>query len=211
MKHIKDLLEKNDKNQAPIANRILWKVEQENEFISKQIKQIKQSRIRIKKSFDEKKAIYQYVRGDHRFHLSDEKSSEIFDIMISFCQADKKLPYDIYNRLITSNVYRISFDKDNIHCRNPEAMAKAIEKSNIIIICFSTEYRKSYACRLEAEYAKKRERPIIPVKIDFGYDPTGWLEEIIGNEKIDFTKEFNTAYAQLINQINEVNGKINKN
>jgi hypothetical protein len=49
------------------------------------------------------------------------------------------------------------------------------------------------------------------VKIDFGYDPTGWLEEIIGNEKIDFTKEFNTAYAQLINQINEVNGKINKN
>jgi len=209
MEHIKNLSEKQDKYQAAIANRILWKVEDEAEFISKHGKQ---NQMTIIKVFDEKKAIYQYIRGDYHFHLIDEKIPEIFDIIISYCQDDKKFPYEIYNRLIASNFYRISFDKDNIHSSNPRAMATAIEQSTIVIMCFSTKYRHSYACRLEAEYAKKRQRPIIPVKIDSGYNPTGWLEEMIGEEKlIDFTKEFNIAYTQLINEINEVNERIHKN
>jgi hypothetical protein len=214
MAHIKHLSDKNDKQQATIANRILWKVEGESQFIFNQEKQIKRNRIIKKNVFDEKKAVYQYIRGDHRFTFTDQVPPEIFDIMISYCQTDKDIPDKIYNRLIASNFYRVSFDKDNIHSSNPKAMAKAIEQSTIVIICFSVEYRQSYACRLEAEYAQKRERPIIPIQVaDRQYNPTGWLKEIIGIEKpIDFTKsEFNMAYAQLIEKINEANQRIDNN
>jgi hypothetical protein len=212
MEHIKNLSEKKDKYQASTANRILWKVEDEAEFILKQDEQIKQNRIIIKKVFDEKKAIYQYVRGDHRFHLDDQLLPEIFDIMISYCQDDKKIPNEIYNRLIAANFYRVSFDKDNTHSSYPIAMAKTVEQSAIIILCISAKYRNSYACRLEAEYATiKRKRPIIPVKIDLEYNPTGWLKEIIEKENvIDFTKDFNNAYAELMDRINDVYEEINK-
>ncbi|CAF2676114.1 unnamed protein product [Rotaria sp. Silwood2] len=212
MNHVKDLCDKNDKYQGAIAHRILWKVEEENEFISKQEQIKKQNQIKIKKNFDEKKAVYQYVPGDHHFDLTDQKNSEKFDLMISYYQDDKEICLKIYNRLIESDFYRVLFDKDNLHSSNPKIMAQAVEKSSVILMCFSTKYRNSYACRLEVEYAKKRQRPIIPIKIDHQYDPTGWLEEIIKNEKyIDFSKyEFTAMYAQLIDEIHVVNESINK-
>lgn len=210
MEYIKSLTEKIEKPD-PVANRILWKVEQEIEFLPKQAQPIKRTRAKTKAVFDEKKAIYQYVRGDHRFHLTDQPTAEIFDIMISYCFDDKKFPNEIYNRLMASNFYRVSFDENNTHSLYPKAMAQDIEKSVIVIMCFSSKYRNSYACRLEAEYAKKRGRPVIPVKIDYEYNPTGWLEEVIEDKKIiDFTREFNTAYAQLIVEINEINEELYK-
>ncbi|CAF4929643.1 unnamed protein product [Rotaria sp. Silwood1] len=212
MEHVKDLCQKNDKDQGIVANRILWKTEEESKFISKQEQLKKQIQREIKKKFDEKKAIYQYITGDHHFDLADHERSEKFDLMISYHQDDKDICFKIYNRLIASDAYRIAFDKDNLHSCNPKIMAEAIEKSSIILICFSAKYRNSYACRLEAEYAKKRDRPIIPVKIDHQYDLTGWLEEITKDENcIDFTKyEFNTVYGQLIDEINTINERINK-
>jgi hypothetical protein len=210
MDHIKKLSTEHDKYQAEIADRLLWKVEKEPEFITKQEKKKEKNKITIKKVFDEKKAIYQYVRGDHRFKLTDDEILEKFDVMISYCQDDKEICQKIYDRLTAANFYRISFDNDNTNSSHPEAMAKAIEGSAIVIICFSAKYRNSNACRLEAEYAEKRERPIIPIKVDPQYEPTGWLEGLIGNKKyIDFTKpEFSTLYAQLINCINEEYEKI---
>ncbi|CAF3728572.1 unnamed protein product [Rotaria sp. Silwood1] len=71
MEHVKDLCRKNDKDQGIVANRILWKTEEESKFISKQEQLKKQIQREIKKKFDEKKAIYQYITGDHHFDLSD--------------------------------------------------------------------------------------------------------------------------------------------
>ncbi|CAF3762173.1 unnamed protein product [Rotaria sordida] len=93
----------------------------------------------------------------------------------------------------------------------PNMMAEAMEKSSIVLICFSSEYRESYGCRLAAEYAEKRQRSIIPVKLDELYCPTGWLNNIVANKHcIDFSKfNFNNAYANLIQQIDEVKMKGN--
>lgn len=205
MNYIKYLAD-DSKNKSPIpeVNRLLWKVE-EKEFLLKQDNQRKRTSVQTKKVFDEKKAIYQYIRGDHRFHLDDQEPLEKFDIMISYCQSDKEFAEKIYNRLIVSNTYRVAFDKENKHSSDPKTMAKAVEQSDIIIICFSTKYRNSYACRLEAEYANKRKSGIIPVKIERIYDPTGWLKKITDETNyIDFTNsEFNTAYGKLIDRINE--------
>ncbi len=212
MDHIKELSKRNDKYQAETVNRILWKVEKESEFVSKQEIRKKRNRINVKKIFNEKEAIYQYVRGDYRFNLTDDEIAEKFDIMISYCQDDKEICQKIYDHLKELDLYKISFDVDNFHNGNPEAMAKVVENSAIFIMCFSTKYRNSYACRLEAEYAEKRQRPIIPVKVEPRYDPTGWLHKTIGNKQyVDFTQsKFNSSFEQLIDEINETNEELDK-
>jgi hypothetical protein len=205
MEYINKLWEEtNNKQQIPEVNRLVWKVN-EKEFILKQNKQKQRTSVRTKRAFDEKKAIYQYIRGDHHFRLDSQEPPEKFDVMISYCQTDKEFAEKIYNRLIASNTYRVAFDKDNLHSWSPETMAKTVEQSDIVIICFSTKYRNSYSCRLEGEYANKRERVIIPVKIERNYDPTGWLTKITDKKNsIDFTNsESSTAFAQLIENINE--------
>ncbi|CAF1601983.1 unnamed protein product [Rotaria magnacalcarata] len=211
MNHIRELCDTNDKYQIVTAKRILWKVDEELKFVSTQEQQ-KQSEIKLINVFNEKKAIYQYIRGDHYFSLEEHKNSGKLDLMISYCQEDKDICLKIYNRLITSDCYRVAFDKDNLHTANPKAMAKTVENSSIILICFSTRYQNSYASRLEAEYTTKRNRPIIPIKIDHQYNSTGWLKEIIDKEKyVDFTKyEFNTSFTQLIDQINELRENLRK-
>lgn len=212
MDHLKDLRDKNDKYQDVVVNRLLWKVENEFKFLSKQKQQNAQKQIKSNEVFDEKKAVYQYVRGDHHFDLKNRKASEKFDLMISYCHDDKDICSKIYHRLIASDFYRVSFDRDCLHYSNPILMAEKVEKSTIFLMCFSNKYRNSYSCRLEAEHAQKQKRLIIPVKIDHQYEPTGWLKELIGDEKyVDFTKyEFNILYAQLIDEINRVYEQINK-
>ncbi|UJR07651.1 hypothetical protein I4U23_011939 [Adineta vaga] len=207
MDHIKDISRRNDRYQISTANRLLWKVEEEAEFISKQDTRKKPKRIEIKKIFNEKEAIYQYVQGDYYFQLTDDINLNQYDIMISFCHDDIKICRDIYNHLLNLNLYRISFDEDNTHELNHKRMAQTIENSSIVIICFSNKYRLSYACRLEAEYVVKRQRPIIPVKIDPRYDPTGWLSKIIDNKTIvDLTKpNFQNACQQLVDEIYQTN------
>ncbi|CAF3480761.1 unnamed protein product [Rotaria socialis] len=211
MNHIRELCDTNDKYQVVTAKRILWKVDEELKFVSTQEQQ-KQNEIKLINVFDEKKAIYQYIRGDHYFSLEEHKNSGKFNLMISYCQEDKDICLKIYNRLTTSDCYKVAFDKDNLHTANPKAMAKTVENSSIILICFSTKYQNSYASRLEAEYTMKRNRPIIPIKIDHQYNSRGWLKEIIDKEKyIDFTKyEFNTSFTQLIDQINELRENLRK-
>ena len=213
MDHMTDICNKHDKYQLSTASRILWKIEKESEFIAKQEKQEKINRVKKKIIFDEKKAIYKYVRGDHRFNLTDQSAQEKYDIMISYCEDDKDICYKIYNRLMASDFHRISFDNDNLHSLDPKLMAETVERSAIIVLCFSNKYRDSHACRLEAEYAKKRKRPIIGVKLDHHYDPTGWLTHVIDKDEfIDFTKgDFNVMYGKLVNKINDINETLNYN
>ena len=209
MEYIRELAKKTERKFTPEVNRILWKVEEEDLIQKRDIRKKQPST--NKKTFDEKTAVYQYVRGDHRFRLNGQESRETFDVMISYYHDDRDLVKRLYQRLIESNSYRISFVEDNRYTWDPKAMAEAIEQSVIILMCFSNQYRNSYACRLEAEYAKKRKRSIIPVKLT-EYDPTGWVKEIIGKKTpIDFLRESNKEYEQIVEQINKEYQKINKN
>ena len=210
MEYIKTLPHDLPPQCTAVVNRIDWKVREE-EYILKQDNSKKRTPTSIRRVFDEKKAIYQYVRGDHHFQFTEQNPVEKFDIMISCCQDEREVAEKIKKRLTESN-YQVLFDEKDQHSRKPEKMARAVEQSTIVIICFSSKYRNSYACRLEAEHAKRRQRPIIPVKIERSYDPTGWLTKVIENGKyVEFMNfEFNNACEQLIDQINEEYRKINE-
>ena len=83
------------------------------------------------------------------------------------------------------------------------SIIEAIENSALILICLSEQYYMSPHCRLEAEYAFKLNKPIIPIIIENDFVPRGWLCLIIGeNVYYNFTKNsFATSLSSLIKEI----------
>ena len=75
----------------------------------------------------------------------------------------------------------------------PDSLAAAIVKSRVVVICVSDEYARSHNCRLEAEFSKRRGKPLVFVNVGApGYETThfkdedvnvvGWLDfQIVGN------------------------------
>jgi TIR domain len=210
MDHVVDLAKSNDQIQAAIAKRVLWNAEKRDEFVaSHEEKQKHPTETEVIQVFDEKYAIYQYVNGDHRFNSNSTKSTEKYDILISYHPGDREMCHKIYERFVATDLHRVSIDTNGLHSSNPELMATTVDNSSIVIICFSRKYRRSYACRLEAEFAKRRHARLIGIKIDRDYDVSGWLKKTLEEiEPIDFTKpDLKSAYAQLDQQI-RLNGEV---
>lgn len=53
-------------------------------------------------------------------------------------------------------------------------VASAIEKSQIVLVCFSQAYKDSANCKLEGEYCVQRRVDIIPLLMQSGYKADGW-------------------------------------
>ena len=125
-----------------------------------------------------------------------------FDIMISYSHKDKIFCKQIYEEL-TKAGYRVWIDFDQMHGNVMDAMAQAIERSHIVIICMSEEYRNSNYCRAEAHYAFQRQRKIVPVLLQEHYRPDGWLLFLIGQVLyVDFTKyDFSPAMTMLFEEL----------
>ena len=78
--------------------------------------------------------------------------------------------------------FNVWMDVDRMMGSTLEAMAAAIESSDAIIMCISGRYKESQACRTEAEYAYTRKKTLIPVKVEKGYSPDGWLGILVGSK-----------------------------
>ncbi|UJR08038.1 hypothetical protein I4U23_012315 [Adineta vaga] len=132
--------------------------------------------------------------------------------MISYSHKEKLLCQQLYNELIKAN-YRVWIDFDQMHGNVMDAMAQGIERSHIIILCISEQYRKSNYCRAEAHYAFQCQRKIIPILLQKHYKPDGWLLFLIGQLLyIDFTKyEFSQAMNKLFKEFNTSNDTIELN
>ncbi|CAF3990233.1 unnamed protein product [Rotaria magnacalcarata] len=115
---------------------------------------------------------------------------------------DEVICKQIYEELVKSG-YRVWIDYDQIHGNVMDAMAQAIERSNIIIVCMSEQYRRSNYCRAEAHYAFQRQLKIVPILLQEHYTPDGWLLFLIGQLLyVDFTKyEFPRAIELLIQEL----------
>lgn len=208
MDYIKDLSVTNDSALGLLANRIQWKIEDETKFILAKTKE--QSEISVNAS-QNNNSIHLSQSFNYSWDLNENKTSNQYDLVISYHHNDRELCDQIYQRLISSSFYRISFDRENAQEIQPMLMAKAIENSSIVLICFSSAYQQSYACRMTAEYAENQQRPTILVKLDDSHCPNGWLKNILADKScVDIMKsDMNVVYANLIQHIDEIKRKIN--
>jgi len=78
--------------------------------------------------------------------------------------------------------FKVWFDIEQMAGSTVEAMAGAIEGSDAVLMCLSKSYKESPNCRAEAEYARNRKVPIIPLMIENHYNADGWLGFILGEK-----------------------------
>lgn len=147
-----------------------------------------------------------------RLFPKDESTESEFqyDAMISYSHKDKDICRRIHKALVADN-FRIWIDLERMHGILMQAMADAIEQSRCVIICMSDSYCVSPYCRAEAQFAFEKQRTLIPIRIQTGYKPQGWLAFLIsGRMYVDFIKmNFDAAYTQLASEFrqNHTDGK----
>ncbi|ESO96616.1 hypothetical protein LOTGIDRAFT_69048, partial [Lottia gigantea] len=81
---------------------------------------------------------------------------------------------------IRAQNHKVWMDIDDMEGSTLQAMADAIENAEIVLICMSRKYKDSPNCRAEAEYAHQLRKKVIPLIMERGYRPDGWLGMILG-------------------------------
>lgn len=197
--HVRELQQSDNEDVTKAAHGIMWKLEGEEKFIEE---------TDAKKAGGEKSK-EKKVNGEESIEKKqDEKPKEEpehYDMMISYCWAQKELCHKINDRL-ESDGYSVWLDRDEMHGSIIESMSEAVENSGLVLICMSSNYKMSVNCQAEAEYAYNRKRKMIPLMVEKDYKPDGWLGFMAGSKLyIDFAdkedEEFDKAYELLIAEL----------
>ncbi|CAF1088140.1 unnamed protein product [Didymodactylos carnosus] len=200
MSHARSLLSSEVKGLQKVAEGILWKLEQESEYI---IEQDKKEQTGPNMQVVDEKLSDREIAASAPITIQ-RKSTYKYDIMISYSHNDKELCYRIQEQLLKDN-FRVWLDRDNLYGATMHSMADAIEYSEFVLICMSDSYKQSVYCQSEAHYAFERRCHIIPLIMKSQYRPDGWLGFIVsGKIYIDFPKlNFDAAYQKLKMEIQQ--------
>ena len=61
-----------------------------------------------------------------------------------------------------------------------DAMSDAVDNAEVMLFCVSLAYKESANCRLECSYGHQQKVAMIPLMMEKGYRPTGWLGLLLG-------------------------------
>lgn len=153
-------------------------------------------------SKDELEILLWNLITDKKQRRAAKKNSEKFQIMFSYSHNNKDVCNKIYNYL--GPKYKVWIDTKHLKGRVRDAMATAVESSTIVIMCLSSAYTESKACRWEAEYAFDLKRHVIPIYVDQKFRiKQGWLYMLInGLNHLDYHKLGADFSSKLTNEIN---------
>ncbi|EGD76009.1 hypothetical protein PTSG_00717 [Salpingoeca rosetta] len=101
-------------------------------------------------------------------------------VMLSYCWANQDIVLNVRSFLKANGIHTW-MDVDEMAGSTLEAMSRAVETSQVILVFFSKPYKNSTNCRTEAEYAYQLKKTIVPVRVD-GYQPDGWLGAMLGTK-----------------------------
>lgn len=134
-------------------------------------------------------------------HSENSDSEE--HVMISYQWDTQQTMLRVKHELETRG-FSVWMDVEQMEGSILETMARAVEKSSVLVLAMSRKYQNSPNCRSEAEYAYQRRKRIIPLMMESGYNPDGWLGIILGAKLwMDFRKEPNVGIQQLMKEISK--------
>ena len=134
-------------------------------------------------------------------------------IMLSYNWGTKELVRKLKKELQVAGL-KTWMDEENLGPGDLyEALAEAVENSKYVLFCYSEGYKKSAACRSEAEYADKLGKSVLFVRCQKCYKPDGWLGFMLGNKLYyDVTGDdakFKSVFKQIIDHLNKLNSPTN--
>ncbi|KAH8861789.1 hypothetical protein KSF78_0007598 [Schistosoma japonicum] len=135
-------------------------------------------------------------------------------VMISYCHEQKEMASSLTTHL-KKNGYKVWFDKSSM--KDAEytfsSLAEAIEKSYVVCILFSEDYKQSEHTEREAIYATNLRKPIIWLRAQRDYKPDGWLGLITCRSNyIDISGKypFETYFPDLCRRIDKYISQVRK-
>ncbi|XP_052086155.1 uncharacterized protein LOC127723543 isoform X2 [Mytilus californianus] len=148
---------------------------------------------------------YKKVGEEFSFLPVTPRESEQRDthVMISYNWGHQSIVKEICGQL-RNNGIKVWMDIDDMHGSTLQAMANAVENADIVLVCYSQNYKNSDNCRAEAEYAFQLKKKVIPLKMEKAYKADGWLGFIIGAKLFyDFSGKypFEKKVTELINEV----------
>lgn len=124
-------------------------------------------------------------------------------LFISYCWKEKEFVAKLREGLKKEGV-EVWIDVERITGSIYDAMAQAVQNAAVVLICVSKGYKQSCNCQLEAEYTFQMRKEMIPIMVEKGYRPDGWLGLLVGAKLyIDFCGEysFQTQMNSLLRQL----------
>ncbi|KAK6192097.1 hypothetical protein SNE40_003636 [Patella caerulea] len=151
------------------------------------------------------------IKDDKEKHenVKNSPAKSTGHVMISYQWADQKKLIQI-SQMLSEAGYLVWMDIKDMEGSTLQAMADAVEKACVVLVCMSERYKESSNCRTEAEYAFTLKKPIIPLMMQRGYKPNGWLGMILGAKLfVDFSGKysFDDSFKNLSRQLGR-DGKI---
>eukprot|EP00794_Sanderia_malayensis_P019583 gene19583-21513_t len=104
--------------------------------------------------------------------------------------------------------YKLWIDFEQIRGDLHKCMAEGVEGSAVVVIFMTEKYSNSPSCKKELEYAEKKGKKIVPVKLDKNFEPDGALGILVaGKIFVDFSDEsqFNSSIQSLKKEIDATN------
>ncbi|XP_077968975.1 uncharacterized protein LOC120344912 isoform X2 [Styela clava] len=135
--------------------------------------------------------------------ISEESPRRPGHVMISYQWSCQKLMLRVKDRLERMS-YKVWIDVESMGGSTLQAMAEAVEKSEVVLVCMSQKYKESPNCRTEAEYAYKLGKTLVPVKVESGYEADGWLGALQGAKfYLDFSNlnAFESMFSKLLKEL----------
>ncbi|XP_069131231.1 uncharacterized protein [Argopecten irradians] len=102
-------------------------------------------------------------------------------IMLSYNWTHQKMLLKVYDKLTTRG-FPVWMDVYHMKGNLLDAMSQAIKESKVVIMCVSEQYGESKNCRTEAQYARKKDKIIIPFMMQRNPNLPGWLDMMIGED-----------------------------
>eukprot|EP01046_Picozoa_sp_COSAG06_P021539 COSAG06_NODE_1624_length_8892_cov_3872.704424_2_plen_1157_part_00 len=90
---------------------------------------------------------------------------------------------DVILRVVASlqdRGYLVWVDTEQMKGATVDTMALAVEGSEVVLIGVSRAYKESSNCRMEAQYALQKKKPLVPLMMTEGYEADGWLGLLLG-------------------------------
>jgi len=128
-------------------------------------------------------------------------------IMISYSHSDEEIVKRIHNKL-ENRGFKLWIDFENMGNKVFHSMASAVQQCRVVIVCGSSSYEQSRNCEIELTFAIQRKKCIVPLLVENGYKPDGWLACSLSNllrfnmvGKYDFDTSMSNLIRHLDNHI----------
>eukprot|EP00041_Stephanoeca_diplocostata_P020671 m.467209 g.467209 ORF g.467209 m.467209 type:complete len:1019 (+) comp21634_c0_seq2:536-3592(+) len=102
-----------------------------------------------------------------------------YDVMLSYCWDNQSEVHRVH-RALQARGYSVWIDVEQMQGCTVDAMAVAVESSHHVVYAVSHAYKNSSPCRLEANYAFQLQKKMVPLMMEEGYAPKGWLGIMLG-------------------------------